>query len=65
MSDTKNVISIPLSKGGCLCVNRNSIGDLAKAINMFSPEDIGRILRAISQDSKLKGMEQEIENMII
>lgn len=65
MTDSKNVINIPLSKGGCLRVNRDNIGDLAKAINMFSPEDIGRILRAISQDNKLKGMEQEIENMVL
>ncbi len=61
MSDTKNVISIPLSKGGCLKVNRDNISDLAKAISMFSAEDIGRIMRAIAKDNKLKEVEWELE----
>lgn len=61
MSDTKNVINIPLAKGGCLRVNRANIGDLARAISMFSPEDIGRIMRAIAQDNKAKEVEWELE----
>lgn len=59
MSDKKNVLKIPLSKGGCLCVNRENLDDLAKAIDMFSPEDINRIMRAIAQDTKVKEMELE------
>lgn len=61
MSDTKNVLTIPLSKGGCLKVNRNSLGDLAKAIEMFSPEDIGRIMRAIAQDSKARELQFQVD----
>lgn len=44
-------------------VNRDSIGDLAKAISMFSPEDINRILRAIKLDGKVQQMKHEIEEM--
>lgn len=61
MNDVKNVINIPLARGGCLRVNRNNIGELARAISMFSPEDIGRIMRAIAQDNKAKEVEWEIE----
>ncbi|MCI8636033.1 MAG: hypothetical protein HFJ05_10695 [Eubacterium sp.] len=61
MDDVKNVINIPLSKGGCLRVNRENIGDLARAISMFSAEDIGRIMRAIAQDNKAKEVEWELE----
>lgn len=44
-------------------VNRDSIGDLAKAIGMFSPEDINRILRALKMDGKIQQMKHEIEEM--
>ena len=57
------VIRVPLSEGGCLMVNRDSIGDLAKAIGMFSPEDINRILRALKMDGKIQQMKHEIEEM--
>ena len=63
MSDKKNVLSIPLSDGGTLMVNRDNIGQLAKAIDMFSPKDINRIMKAISTDAKAKSKEIEIENM--
>ncbi len=63
MTDTKNVLTIPLSKGGSLKVNRDNLGDLAKAIGMFSPEDVNRILRAIATDNKAREMEMEIEDM--
>ena len=38
MTDEKNVLTIPLEKGGCLKVNRSNIGDLSRAITMFSPQ---------------------------
>lgn len=63
MTDKKKVLNIPLSGGGHLKVNRDSIGDLAKAIGMFSPEDVNRILRAIAQDTKIQSMQQELEDM--
>ena len=47
--------------GGCLKVNRDNIEDLSKAIAMFSPEDIRRILVALQQDAKVRQMQQEIE----
>lgn len=61
MSNPNNVLNIPLSKGGVLRVNRDSIGDLVKAIDMFSPQDIARILRVIAQDKKIQDMELEIK----
>lgn len=63
MSNKKNVLNIPLSGGGCLRVNRDNIGALSKAIGMFSPEDVNRILRAIAQDTKIQSMQQELEVM--
>lgn len=64
VSDEKNTITVPLSGGGCLKVNRDNIGDLAKAIGMFSPEDVNRILRAIAQDNKAREMQREIDEMV-
>jgi hypothetical protein len=62
MSNSNDVITIPLSDGGCLKVNRDNIGDLSKAISMFSPEDVNRILRAIADDNKAQKELQEIED---
>ena len=61
MSDEKNVITVQLENGGFLKVNRDNIEDLSKAIAMFSPEDIRRILVALQQDAKVRQMQQEIE----
>ena len=61
MSDRSKVLSIPLSKGGSLMVNRDNIGELSKAIGMFSPEDVNRILRAIALDAQCQRKLQEIE----
>lgn len=61
MSDRKNVLTIPLEGGGNLMVNRDSLGALADAISMFSPEDINRIMRAIADDNKAQEAQEEIE----
>ena len=63
VSNLKNVIRIPLAEGGCLMVNRDSIGALGRAIGMFSPEDINRILRALKLDAKIQEMQKEIDEM--
>lgn len=63
MTDETKVLNIPLSGGGCLKVNRANLGDLSKAIGMFSPEDVNRILRAIAQDTKIQSMKNELEDM--
>ncbi len=60
-SDPNKVLTIPLSKGGALKVNRDNLGDLSKAISMFSPEDINLIMRAIAQDAKIQQMQNELE----
>lgn len=61
MSKESKVLTIPLSEGGCLKVNRDNIGQLASAIGMFSPEDVNRILRAIAQDARVRQAEQELD----
>lgn len=60
-SNPKNCLNIPLSGGGSLIVNRDNIGDLAKAIGMFSPEDVNLIMRAIAQDAKIQQMKHQID----
>ena len=64
MTDYTNVLSIPLTEGGCLKVNRNNLNDLAKAISMFSPEDIKRIMEAIATDAKCQQMQQEMDETL-
>ncbi len=62
-SDMKNVIRIPFGKGRGLMVNRNNITELGRAISMFSPEEQGMILRALQLDSKIREVQEEIEEM--
>lgn len=62
MSNPDEVLSIPLSGGGTLKVNRDNIDSLSKAIGMFSPEDVNRILRAIAQDAHRQRKLLEIED---
>lgn len=60
-SNPKNCLNIPLSGGGSLIVNRDNLDDLAKAIGMFSPEDVNLIMRAIAQDAKIQQMKNQID----
>lgn len=62
-TDPSKVLTIGLSGGGSLKVNRDNLDDLARAIGMFTPEDVNRILRAIAQDAKLQSMKNELEDM--
>lgn len=62
MTDKENVLTIGLSGGGHLKVNRNSIGLLSKAAGMFTPEDLNLIMRAIHQDTKIQSVKKEIED---
>ena len=63
MENLDQVVRIPLSAGGSLLVNRSCIGQLARAIGMFSPEDQGRNLRALEQDAKIQQVKNEIEEL--
>ena len=66
LGDTSNpddVITVYLTSG-VFKMNRGNIGDLAKAIGMFSPEDVNRILQAISQDGKCQKKLKEIEDAL-
>lgn len=59
----QDYITISLEGGGVLNVNRDNYGDLSKCMDMFSPEDRERILRAIQQDIHLSRKRHEIEEM--
>lgn len=61
MSNKDNVINIHLSGGGNLKVNRDNLDQLASAIGMFTPEDVNLIMRAITKDTKIQSMKNEIE----
>ena len=61
MSNPDDCLTIYLTNG-VFKLNRNNMDDLSKAISMFSPEDINRILRAISQDAKCQKKLKEIED---
>ena len=62
-SNEKNCINIPLSGGGSLLVNRDNIDALSKAIGMFRPEDVKRILEALAKDNKIQQMKKELDDM--
>ena len=67
LGDTTNkedCINIPLSGGGSLLVNRDNIDALSKAIGMFSPEDVKRILEALARDNKIRQMKKELDDMM-
>lgn len=49
--------------GGSLLVNRDNIDALSKAIGMFSPEDVKRILEALARDNKIQQMKKELDDM--
>lgn len=62
-TNKENCINIPLSGGGSLLVNRDNIDALSKAIGMFSPEDVRRILEALARDNKIQQMKKELDDM--
>lgn len=62
VSDVRNCITVELEGGGVLVFNRANVDDLIRAIDMFSPTDINRIMRAIAQDAKLRQIQMEIED---
>ena len=57
-----NILNIPLSQGGVLKVNIDSLEELSKAIGMFSPEDQNRIMRAIAQYNRIQQIKQQIDD---
>ncbi len=62
VTNSKDCITVGLEKGGSLVFNRNNIDDLVRAIDMFSPEDINRIMRAIAEDAKIRQVKMQIED---
>lgn len=62
MSNEKNVLTIPLSKGGALKINRDNFDCLPHIISMFSPEDRFLIMRAITLDNQIQRIKNDIDN---
>lgn len=62
-SDRKKCMTVYLENGGKLVVNEENFGELSKAITMFSPEDVKRILCAMADYKKVHEMQQEIDEM--
>lgn len=60
-SNPANCIYVALEKGGSLLVNRDNIGELSKAISMFSPKDVESIMRALQKDRMAQNALSEIE----
>ncbi|MDF2871746.1 MAG: hypothetical protein K0R05_3321 [Anaerocolumna sp.] len=65
MSDDSQVLTIPLSAGGSLKVNVNSLDGLGRAIGMFSPKDQKRIMDALALYAKVKNKQDEMESEIV
>lgn len=63
VSNPDKTITIPLEAGGSLVVNRDNLGDLSRAITMFSGEDVRRIMTAIAQDAQCTRKQNEIDEM--
>lgn len=61
MSNKDNILTINLSGGTVLHVNRNDIDSLVKAIGMFKPEDVKKIMDAIAIDAKSRNKPIEVE----
>lgn len=65
VSEGQRTISVRLSTGYTLTVNMNHLEDLAKCIDKFLPEDVKRILNAISAEThKDKRIMEEEEKIL-
>lgn len=62
VSNPHNCLIVSLENGGTLMVNHDQIGDLGRAITMFTTEDQKRIMYAVSMYKKAKELEEQIED---
>ncbi len=61
-SQRGNVISVNLSNGWVLQFNTDNIDDVSKILDLFSPEDVRRIMDAITTDKMAKSKLKEMED---
>lgn len=61
MWDPKKVLNVNLPSGGQLKININNFGDISRAVSMFSPEDLGAIMRAIYQYNHCTAKLEELD----
>lgn len=50
-----------MSNGYCFYFNRGNIGELSKIIDLFSPEDVNKIMAAIATDEHIDKIKNEME----
>lgn len=62
VSKGNKVLSVRLSNGYELKVNWNNIDDLSRCLDLFSPEDVRRIMSAIELQKKCDSMDNEMED---
>lgn len=62
VSDPHSCLIVSLEDGGTLMVNQDRIGDLGRAITMFTPEDQKRIMYAVNMYKKAKELEEQIKD---
>lgn len=62
VSDPHKCLIVSLENGGTLMVNHDKIGELNRAITMFTPEDQKRIMYAVSMYKKAKEVEEQIDD---
>ena len=62
VSNPKDVISIGLSNGGSIHVNKHDIADLLKCSGLFSAEDMDRIMAAYEKQKIAEQREKKIED---
>lgn len=62
VSNPHNCLIVSLENGGTLMVNHDRIGDLGRAITMFTTEDQKRIMYAVSMYKKAKEVEEQIKD---
>lgn len=65
MSDESQILTIPLSGGGSLRVNVNSLDGLGRAIGMFTPRDQKRIMDALAIYAKVRNKQDEMKSEVV
>jgi hypothetical protein len=65
MSDESQILTIPLSGGGSLKVNVNSLDGLGRAIGMFTPRDQKRIMDALAIYAKVRNKQDEMKSEVV
>lgn len=61
VSDKRKTLNIPMAEGGLLKVNVDNLEELMGALDMFSPEDMNAILRAVALYKKTQEIQDQLD----